>query len=151
MKEDLKLTTDEAKRPIEMLKETLTDNIHFPDKRQKEEFQVKGSSKHDIFTISIYRGAISATKYNFNAFIAKNGIMLLELHVGDTLQHMNPGGEKISGSHWHIYSEEFGRAFAYKACDINSSDFMSNTLLFFREFNIIKPPEVYCQEEVCWH
>lgn len=132
MKEDSKLTNEEAKRLINMLKKTLTDDIHFPEKRQKEAFQVQGSSKHDIFTISIYRGAISATKYNFNALIAKNGIMLLELHVGDTLQHMNPDGEKISGSHWHIYNEKFGRAFAYEACDLNSSDFMSNTLLFLR-------------------
>lgn len=82
------------------------------------------------------------------ARIEKNGIMLLELHINPSNIHSNPDGEKITGSHWHIYSEEYGRLWAFPAENIESGEFVINTILFLKRFNVIECPAVYFQAEL---
>lgn len=74
--------------------------------------------------------------------------MLLELHINPGKVHINPDGEKIIGSHWHIYTEEFGRKQAFPAEDLQSDLFVKNTLLFMEKFNIIEKPTVNFQLEL---
>lgn len=100
------------------------------------------------FTTRIYRGRINSTKYEIGARIKKDGIMLLELHINPGKVHINPDGEKIIGSHWHIYTEEFGRKQAFPAEDLQSDLFVKNTLLFMEKFNIIEKPTVNFQLEL---
>lgn len=72
----------------------------------------------------------------------------MALHINATNRHYNPpelGGELVIGFHWHIYKEGFDLKFAYPACDIFNDDFVKNTLAFFKEFNIIKPPKISTQ------
>ena len=64
--------------------------------------------------------------------------MLLELHVNPTAVHCNPDGEKIISSHWHSYSEKYGRAYAFPADDINANGFIENTLKFLVKFNVVE-------------
>ena len=78
----------------------------------------------------------------------KDGIMLLELHVNPGKTHVNPDGRKIIGSHWHVYSEEYGRRQAFPADDIHSDHFVDNTLLFMEKFNIIEKPSINYQLEL---
>ena len=100
-----KISQAEANRLLSMIKRALTSEINFPLKGASEEFKVIGDTKRDIFAVNIFRGKINRFKYNIGARIVKNGIMLLELHINPSNIHTNPDGEKIAGSHWHIYNE----------------------------------------------
>lgn len=143
-----KLTTAEATRLIEMAKQALISEINFPTKGTSKSFDVICDTKADLFTINIYRGSIARTKCNFGARIKKNGIMLLEMHISPTQVHVNPDGTKITGSHWHIYTEEYGRSQAFPIDDLNADSFVENTLSFLTRFNIINPPNVNVQLEI---
>lgn len=144
----IKLTDAEARQLLEMMKYTLTAEVQVPVKGQTEEFDVVGDTKKDVFSINVYRGKIQPLKYSMGARIKKNGIMLLELHLNPTNVHYNPDGEKITGSHWHIYSEEHGRLQAFPAEDIESDHFVDNTLLFLDRFNVVKKPTITYQLEI---
>lgn len=143
-----KMTTAEAKKLIEMAKSALVAEIDFPSRGANQSFDVVGDTKTDLFTVNIFRGRIPHTKCNFGARIQKNNTMLLELHISPTQVHVNPNGEKIRGSHWHIYTEEYGRAQAFPATDINEDSFVENTLNFLRRFNVVEQPNVIFQLEI---
>lgn len=148
MNETKKLTQKEAEYLLNMLKISLIEEITFPEKGNSVEFDVVGSEKKDLFATRIYRGRINSAKYEIGARIKKYGIMLLELHVNPGKTHINPDGRKIIGSHWHVYSEEYGRKQAFPADDIHSDHFVDNTLLFMEKFNIIEKPSINYQLEL---
>ena len=91
---------------------------------------------------------IQSKKYSIGARIKKNGISLLELHINATNVHFNPDGEKITKDHSHIYTEEYGRKFAFPAEDIHSEKFEENTVRFLKKFHVVEPPEIRCQMEL---
>ena len=143
------LTEREAERLLEMLKTSLVDEIMFPNEGGvSKEFDVIGETKSDIFSIKIFRGKINPFKYNFGARIKKNGIMLLELHVNPSNVHSTPDGSKIVGSHWHRYTEQYGRSFAFPAEDVMSENFIDNTMKFLIKFNVLKTPKIFYQERI---
>lgn len=144
----VKLTQDEAKRLLDMTKRSLIAEMNFPTRGKTKEFDVIGDTKKDVFSINIYRGKINAFKYDMGARIKKNGIMLLQLHINPSNVHVNPNGQKITGSHWHIYTEQYGRTFAFPADDINSDEFVDNTISFLNRFNVIEKPEILFQLEI---
>jgi hypothetical protein len=136
------LKQEEAQRLLEMLKYTLVDAVLFPEKGATLTFDVEGITKKDLFRIRIYRGKINRNKYNLSAQIEKNGILLLELHVNPGNKHINPDGTIIEGSHWHVFSEDFGRTMAFPAEHIESDKFIETTIQFLDEFKVIKKPEI---------
>lgn len=145
----IKLTQEEAERLLNMMKRSLIAELDFPTREDKNtEFDVEGETKRDLFTIKIFRGKINRLKYDFGARIKKNGILLLELHINPSNVHYNPDGTKLCGSHWHIYTEEFGRRLAFPAEDIESEQFVENTIMFLEKFHVIKQPEVKMQLEL---
>jgi hypothetical protein len=148
MSEIKKLTQEEAETLLNMLKKSITEEIDFPSKGHAVEFEVVGESTKDLFATRIYRGNINSQKYEIGARIKKDGIMLLELHINPGKTHINPDGEKIVGSHWHIYTEEYGRKKAFLAEDIQSQNFVENTILFMKKFNIIERPSINFQLEL---
>lgn len=139
------ITDTEAKRLLEMVKHSLENIINFPFTCRTKQFDVVGDTNQDIFTISIYKGKINQLKYNFGARIQKSGIMLLQLHISPSNVHINPDGERILGNHWHIYSENYGGAWAFPAENIESDKFAENTISFLKKFNVVECPEVICQ------
>lgn len=143
-----KLTQEEAQRLLEMIKRSLIDEINFPTRGTTKEFDVVGDTKADVFSINIYRARIQPFKYNMGARIKKNGIMLLELHINPTTVHYNPDGEKITGSHWHVYTEGFGRTYAFPADDIETDKFVDNTIVFLEKFNVVERPNIIYQLEM---
>lgn len=143
-----KLTNEEARRLLEMLKRSLVEQVDFPLPGDTLEFDVVGDTTKDRFIISIYRGRIKADKVEMGARIKVGGVPLLELHVSPTKVHLNPDGKKIIGSHWHLYTEEHGRRHAYPAEDIQSECFVENTLLFLERFNVIQPPNIQHQLDI---
>lgn len=144
----VKLTDAEARRLLEMTKRSLIAEMSFPSCGGTKEFDVVGDTKKDVFSVNIYRGKIQPFKYNIGARIKKNGIMLLELHINPSNVHYNPDGKKISGSHWHIYTEEYGRAYAFPADDIKNDEFVENTIAFLTRFNVIEQPNITYQLEL---
>lgn len=124
------------------MKKTLSESIDFPDKGEQIEFELSGDTKKDIFITKIYRGRINRKKYEIGARVKKNNVLLLELHISPGKIHPNPDGTKIMGSHWHIYSEEFERRFAYPAENLESDKFVENTILFLDRFNVIEKPTI---------
>ena len=68
-----KLTQAEAQRLLEMIKRSLIAEIEFPTRGKSVEFDVRGDTKKDIFSVNIYRGKIQPLKYNIGARIKKNG------------------------------------------------------------------------------
>ncbi len=144
----IKISQEEANRLLHMLKHSLVSEIKFPSKGNSTEFNVVGDKKQDIFAIHIFRGKINRLKYNIGARIIKNGILLLELHINPSNIHTNPDGEKIVGSHWHIYSEEYGRLWAFPTEDFNSEQFVENTSAFLDKFNVIEKPVIHFQPEL---
>lgn len=145
---DKKLSEDEAKKLLTMVKVTLQEELTFPTRGKSEEFEVEGNLKKELFAVKIFRGSINNKKYNLGARISKKGILLLELHINPSNVHVNPDGTKIKGSHWHIYTEQYGRTFAIKAEDIEDSKFVENTISFLNKFNVIKKPNILYQEEI---
>lgn len=143
----VKITQAEADRLLKMLKRSLISETSFPAKGESTEFHVAGDSKQDIFAINIFRGKLNRLKYNIGARIVKNGILLLELHMNPSNVHRNPDGEKITGSHWHVYSEEYGRLWAFPAENMDSEEFVENTMLFLKKFNVIEIPAISFQME----
>lgn len=103
MNETKKLTQEEAEALLAMLKRSLVKEINFPEKANSVEFDVIGDNKKDVFATRIYRGRINPLKYDLSARVKKDGIMLMELHINPGSAHINPDGEKIVGSHWHIH------------------------------------------------
>lgn len=143
-----KITQAEAERLLNMLKKTLVGTISLPDRSKSISFDVEGETATDLFTIKIYRGKINKDKYEICGRIKYKGLLLLELHINPGNVHINPDGTKIKGSHWHIYTEEYGRKMAYPAEDLNSNSFIENTILFFDRFNLIEKPMVLYQTEL---
>lgn len=139
------LTQQEAQLLLEMLKKTVNEAIGLPNMGKTIEFDVISDNESDLFKINIYRGKIDSKKINFGARIEKNNILLLELHIDKTIVHENPNGQKIYGSHWHVYHEKYGRKMAYPADDILSEDFVENTLLFLEKFKVVNSPTVLNQ------
>lgn len=123
-------------------------NSAFHQRGSSSEFDVIGIPKREQFAIRIYRGKIDRLKYEIGARIKRDGILLLELHINPSRPHRNPDGEILTCSHWHIYSEEYGRRYAFPACDINSEDFIENTLAFLEKFNVVEKPTINMQLEL---
>lgn len=142
-----KISQKEAERLLNMLKRTLVREVSFPQKRKNEEFRVIGDTKKDEFTVNIFRGSIRRDKYNLNARVTKNGRVLLQLHINPSNVHYNPNGEKITGSHWHIYTEEHELGMAIPAENIESERFIETTMLFLEEFNVVEKPNIIEQIE----
>ena len=134
------LTDEEARRLIEMLKNSTQEAIGFPSAGKKREFEVIGDTKRDIFIVYIFRGTVEVRKCNISGR-TKDGTQLLELHLSPTSVHLNPDGTKISGSHLHMYTQEYGRRYAVPF-DPEDRSMVENCIVFMNKFNIIKKPEI---------
>lgn len=143
-----KFTQNEIDALLKMLKKSLADEIFIPQNGDSKEFQVQGDDKKSIFNVHVYRGRRAANKYNIGARIEKNNFLLLELHINPSNVHINPDGTKIIGSHWHIYSEKYGRREAFPAADLTSDDFVECTISFLTKFNVVEQPSIKYQIEM---
>lgn len=142
------LSTEEARELLELIKETALHYLNFPNPGQKTIFGAKAIHTKDEFDIHIFRGRIRHGKYSFQTILKRNNVNLLSLDIDDVAEHRNPDGQKISGSHWHIYTEEYNRALAFPAENIDSANFVENSLLYFKKINLIHPPQVHEQSDM---
>jgi hypothetical protein len=141
-----KLTQAEADMLIEMLKREVEKSIlEFPAAKGKLSFDVIGERRTDEFVVNIDRKGINAQGCTYQGRIKSNNIVLLRLDVNLSAIHVNPStGEKVRGTHLHIYTEkyELGEAIPF---DITGKDIYSLCYTFFERFNIIEPPQINYQ------
>ena len=65
----------------------------------------------------------------------------MRLDMNPTAIHTNPSGEKICGTHLHIYTEEYEMREAVPF-DVKDKDLFATCFTFFEKFNIVEPPEI---------
>jgi len=140
----IKLTQKEADMLIEMLKKTVEKEILFPNGKGRVEFDVLGDRREDIFAINISRKGINAAGATYQGRVRTSGAILMRLDVNPTAVHPNPDGEKITGTHLHVYTEEHDMALAIPF-DIENKDLYQVCYSFFEQFHIIEPPDVIQQ------
>lgn len=84
---------------------------------------------------------------NFAAFLPylKDGAVKLYLYYAVVAN--NDTGESWY-SHWHIYTEEYGRNYAFPAEDVQEDAFVDNTIAFLTKFNVVEQPNINYQLEL---
>lgn len=139
------LTDDEARRLLALIKEALSPKEITLGKGQKVAFEASSTTTQDKFRVQINRGARNEKKVEIVALPKGIPQTILELHLHPNQPHRNPpeaGGQLIVGSHWHVYSERFGRRVAHPALDLESDGFVDGTLAFFERFHLIRHPQM---------
>ena len=140
----IRLTQKEANMLIDMLKKTVEKVISFPSTKGRVEFDVLGERKEDVFAVNISRKGINDAGATYQGRVRTSGAILMRLDVNPTAIHCNPDGEKIRGTHLHVYSEEHDMDLAIPF-DIVNKDLYELCYSFFERFNIIEPPSVIYQ------
>lgn len=103
--------------------------------------QLVGSDERERFLLDLRRGAIRVSKVNLQTR-GRNVVVLVRLDV-DGAPHTNPDGQRISGTHLHVYREEFEDKWAFP---LNPAEFADTTDLAraFRDFcrysNVVDAP-----------
>ena len=137
----VRLTQKEADMLINMLKKTVEKEINFPCGKGRVEFDVTGDRREDIFAVNIQRKGINAGGATYQGRVRTNGVILMRLDVNPTGVHTNPDGDKITGTHIHIYTEKYGDSWAIPF-DVESMDLYQLCHTFFGRFNVVEPPKM---------
>ena len=138
-----KLTKEEAQELIDMLKHYVDKkNLDFPSPGKRVQFTVIGDTKNDKFAVNVYRQNKNPKGCTFQGRTEAENIVLMRLDVNPTAIHINPDGEKIKGTHLHIYSEEFDERYAVPF-DIKDKDLFDICFTFFEKFNIIDGSDIF--------
>lgn len=128
----------EAERMVAAVKNAVEQSFTMPEPGgQNAEFHAR-DGKGEGFTIAVYRGRRNALRHEISARISRGGVPLLRLCVNGT-PHVNPDGERIGGTHWHVYREGEDDCNAYPA-DVASPDFVSDTILLLDRFHVVRKP-----------
>jgi hypothetical protein len=145
----IKLTQAEADMLIEMLKRTVEKTmLEFPSVKGSLAFDVLGERRTDEFVITIDRKGINAQGCTYQGRLKSNNVILIRLDVNPTAIHTNQStGEKIVGTHLHIYTEEYEMKEAI-AFDIEAKDLYGTCYTFFERFHVVEPPPIVYQYSI---
>jgi len=139
-----KLTQKEADMLIDMLKKTVEKQIQFPHSKGRVEFDVLGDRREDVFVINISRKGINSKGASYQGRVRASGVILLRLDVNPTAIHTNPDGEKVSGTHLHIYTEGHDMTYAMPF-DAGNNNLNELCYAFFDRFHVIEKPLITLQ------
>jgi hypothetical protein len=142
------MTDSEAESLIADLKRlvSMDKNLQLPKQGEKGNYPTESSYKSDKFTVFIYRGSKEMGKITYHAMDNATNTPLLRLDV-NAQEHTNPDGEKISGSHLHIFKEGYEIKYAIEF-DIENKDLICLTKQFFLDFHVMDLSEVLLQNDL---
>ena len=93
--------------------------------------------------LDVWRGTLRLTKLRFQNRV-RTIVVLVRLDV-DGAPHTNPDGERLSGTHLHLFREGYDDRWAYPV-DVNTFTLLSDPGTTFQEFcafcKIESPPPV---------
>jgi hypothetical protein len=106
-------------------------------------YDLVGPSDRERFLLDVWRGTLRVTKVKFQNR-ARAVIVLVRLDV-DGAPHTNPDGQRLSGTHLHLFREGYDDRWAYPV-DPKSFTLLSDPGMTFQEFctfcKIDSPPAV---------
>ncbi len=116
------LSQKEADYLLALEKKCVTDTPivigHFAFKIIRELISADGRER---FHLDLRHDSIRLRKYTYQ-HRARVIVPLVRLDVGNTLEHTNPDGERVSGPHLHLYREGYDDKFAFPLSDYPFSD-----------------------------
>ncbi|KFF30451.1 hypothetical protein BBOMB_1579 [Bifidobacterium bombi DSM 19703] len=134
---------DDAKVLLQEMKDAAINDFDMPEGKERNKgFDVTGRQSASQFRISMYRGMVDFEKHSINAMLKEGNVVLMRLCVGAGRRHSNHDGTIVDGSHLHIYKEGYGDHYAYPV-DIQSPDFINDTLLLLGRFNVVSKPHLH--------
>lgn len=108
-----------------------------------ESHELSDSGNRERFTLDIWRGTLRLTKLKFQNRV-RTVIVLARLDV-DGAPHTNPDGQRLSGTHLHLFREGYEDRWAY-AIDPKTFTLLTDPGTTFQEFctycKIESPPAV---------
>lgn len=106
------LTQAEAEQLIQMAKHFVNapDSISIPPGAD-DTYELAGPNDREKFLLDVWRGTLRLTKLRFQDR-ARTVVVLVRLDV-DGAPHTNPNGQRLSGTHLHLFKEGFDDKWAY--------------------------------------
>lgn len=118
----MNLTNSEIKEFLDEPKEFLDERLAMPINNEIASFHARGINTQSDYLIDINRKRCIITRITFQNRVETSAI-LLRLDI-DTKPHRSPDGETISGTHLHIYQENYETAWAYELEDPRIQEFL---------------------------
>ena len=137
------LTQTEADRLIAMGKRFRHRGVLHIGPGTDNSYELLGHDKKETFLLDIWQGTIRLSKMRLQNR-ARTVYVLVRLDVNGP-PHTNPDGEKIGGTHIHVYREGFESKWA---CPLNSEEFpdVADNIRLLRDFcrrcNVVDTPDV---------
>ena len=106
-------------------------------------YELAGSDDRERFLLDIWRGTLRLTKLKFQNRV-RTIVVLVRLDV-DGAPHTNPDGQRLSGTHLHLFTEGYDDRWAYPV-DPGTFTLLSDPGTTFQEFcsycKVESPPPV---------
>lgn len=138
------LTQAEAEQLIQMVKHFVNAPavISIPPGAD-DTYELAGPNDREKFLLDVWRGTLRLTKLRFQDRV-RTVVVLVRLDV-DGAPHSNPDGQRLAGTHLHIFREGFDDRWAYPVDPIVFT-LLSDPGTTFQEFcafcKIESPPPV---------
>lgn len=138
------LTQTEADQFIQMVKHFVRApaSITIPPGAD-DTYDLAGLDDRESFLLDIWRGTLRLTKLKFQNRV-RTAIVLVRLDV-DGAPHTNPDGQRLAGTHLHLFREGYDDRWAYPV-DPSSFSLLSDAGATFQDFcafcKIESPPPV---------
>lgn len=108
-----------------------------------ESYELNDTAGRETFLLDVWRGTLRLTKVKFQNRV-RTVIVLARLDV-DGAPHTNPDGQRLAGTHLHLFKEGYDDRWAYPV-DATVFTLLSDAETTFQEFcrfcNIESPPPV---------
>jgi hypothetical protein len=138
------LTQGEADRLMQMAKHFVRPPAFITIPAGADDtYEVDGPNNREKFLLDVWRGRFRLTKVKFQNRV-QTSIVLARLDI-DGGPHTNPDGQRLSGTHLHLFREGFDDRWAY-AIDPAKFSRLSDPGQTFHDFcafcNIEAPPPI---------
>jgi hypothetical protein len=138
------LTQNEADQFMQMVKHFVRPpaTITIPP-GVDDTYELAGPNNRETFLLDVWRGTLRLSKLKYQNRV-QTAVILVRLDV-DGAPHTNPDGEKLLGTHMHLFKEGFDDRWAYPV-DFTKFTVLSDPGKTFHDFcafcNIEAPPPV---------